>query len=101
ISQAHTSAVTSLAFASDDRLVSAGRDSRLVFWDVTKGQPPKIVGGYDRRGGEVAQLGVSPDGKQVLFDQGKELHVLSTEGGRLEGLLQNHGAAANFSTMAL
>jgi WD40 repeat protein len=101
VSAAHTAAVTSLQFASSDRLVSAGRDNRLLFWDVTPGQPPKMVGGYDRRGGEVGQLGVSPDGKQVLFDQGKELRVLSTEGGRIEGLLQNHGAAANFSTMAL
>jgi WD40 repeat protein len=101
VSAAHTAAVTSLQFASDDRLVSAGRDGRLIFWDVTPGQPPRVVGGYDRRGGEVAQLGVSPDGKQVLFDQGKELRVMSTEGGRIEGLLQNHGAAANFSTMAL
>jgi WD40 repeat protein len=101
VSAAHTAAVTSLQFASADRLVSAGRDGRLIFWDVTRGQPPKVFGGYDRRGGEVAQLGVSPDGKQVLFDQGKELRVQSTEGGRIEGLLQNHGAAANFSTMAL
>src|SRR5262249_60629968 len=92
---APSGAVTSLQFASGARLVSAGGDGRLIFWDVTRGQPPKVVGGYDRRGGEVGQLGVSPDGKQVLFDQGKELRVLSTEGGRIEGLLQNHGAAAN------
>src|SRR5262249_1137505 len=102
VSAAHTAAVTSLQFAPGNRLVSAaGRDGRLLFWDVTPGQPPKGVGGDDRRGGEVGQLGASPDGTQVLFDQGKELRVLSTEGGRIEGLLQNHGAAANFSTMAL
>jgi hypothetical protein len=98
---AHTAAVTSLQFAPGGRLVSAGRDYRLLFWDVKEDQPLKLAGGYDRRGGEVAQLGVSPDGAQVLFDQGKELRVLSTKGGRVEGLLQNHGAAANFSTMAL
>jgi WD40 repeat protein len=99
---AHTAAVTSLQFASNDKLVSAGRDGRLSFWAVSATTPPKPEGGFDRRGGEVAMLGVNPqNGTQVLFDQGKELRVLSMKDGQIMGVLQNYGAAANFTTMAL
>ena len=50
---------------------------------------------------DVGSLGVSPDGEHVLFDQGKELRVLSIATREIEGLLQNYGASANFTTMAL
>jgi len=49
----------------------------------------------------VDRLGVSPDGKQVLFDQGKILRVLSLPQGLHEGAVQNATGAANFSTLAL
>jgi WD40 repeat protein len=98
---AHKAPVTSLQFASNEQLVSAGGDYSLNIWSVKQGEPFDRIGEFDRRGGEVQQLGVSPDGKQVLFDQGKELRVLSIANRQIEGLLQNYGASANFTTMAL
>ncbi len=98
----HRNAITLIQFATDKRLVSAGRDNRLVVWDVEPGKPPvRIAPDFDGRGGEVAQIGVSPDGKTVLFDQGKELRLLSLADKSYEGTLQNPSAAMNFSTMAL
>jgi WD40 repeat protein len=101
ILNAHQAPVTSLQFASNEQLASAGRDNSLNVWSVKQGDFLKRLVSFDRRGGEVQQLGVSPDGKQVLFDQGKELRVLSIANRQLEGLLQNYGASANFTTMAL
>ena len=53
------------------------------------------------RSGDVARLGVSADGQDLLFDHGNELRVLSLEGKQIEGVIQDPAAAANFTTMAL
>ncbi|MHB1423681.1 MAG: HlyD family efflux transporter periplasmic adaptor subunit [Gemmataceae bacterium] len=99
---AHYGAVTSVQFASAKRLVSAGKDNRLAVWDVEEGRPPHLIGPrFEGRGGEVLTLGVSPDGKTVLFDQGKELSLLTLEVKQLVGSLQKSSAPMNFSTMAL
>ena len=98
----HSGPVTSVQFASAKRLVSAGKDNRLIVWDVEAGKPPRAIGPrFDGRGGEVLTLGVSPDGKKVLFDQGKELRLLTLEDQQIVGTLQNPSDAQNFSTMAL
>jgi WD40 repeat protein len=98
----HRNAVTSVQFASATRLVSAGRDNRLVVWDVEPGKyPKKLSPEFEGRGGEVTQVGVSPDGQFVLFDQGKELRLLSLDKKQIEGTVQNPSDAMNFSTMAL
>src|SRR5262249_16206413 len=98
----HRGPVTSVQFASATRLVSAGRDNRLAVWDVEEGKPPRrLRPNFDGRGGDVAQIGVSPDGKTVLFDQGQQLRILSLDDGQLEGTLQNPSEVMNFSTMAL
>src|SRR5207244_5763726 len=53
------------------------------------------------RTGQVTALGASPDGKVVLFDQGKQLHLLSLQDGRPEGSVQNSvSGAPDFTTMA-
>jgi WD40 repeat protein len=97
----HRAAVTSVQFASANRLVSAGRDNHLIVWDVEPGKPPvRIPPSFDGHG-EVAQLGVSPDGRVVLLDQGKELRLLTLADKQLEGTLQNPSDSMNFSTMAL
>ena len=102
IRSAHRAAVTSLQFTPQDLLVSAGRDGDMNFWSVKPDEPPhKAFEGFDRRGGEVLQLGVSPDGKEVLYDQGKELLVLSLAKRKPEGVLQNYGVSGNFTHMAL
>lgn len=98
----HSGPVTSVQFASAKRLVSAGKDFRLVVWDVETGKPPRPLGTrFEGRSGEVLTLGVSPDGKTVLFDQGKQLRLLTLEGKELSGSLHNSSEAWNFSTMAL
>jgi WD40 repeat protein len=101
ITGAHKAAVTSVQFTPDGRrLVTAGRDKRLVVWALD-GDKATLVDQFDRRSGEVAQLGVSPDGEQVLFDEGRELRILSLKNGGIEGTLKNAANAVNFSTMAL
>jgi len=102
IRAAHRAAVTSLQFTPSNQLVSAGRDNDLNVWNVeADGRTTKAGDSFDRRGGEVLQLGVSPDGKQVLFDQGKELLVLSLARRKAEGVLQNYGVSGSFTHMAL
>ncbi len=104
--QVHAAPVTSVQFAlAKDkplRLVSAGKDGRLIVWDVEDihrlhAISPRI----DGRTGGVATLGVSPDGKTVLFDQGKELRILTLDNKVMVGALQDFSAPMDFSTMAL
>jgi WD40 repeat protein len=103
---AHRGAVTSLQFASADRLVSAGRDKRLVVWTINKdGEEGKkdleLADEFDRRSDDVPRLGVSPDGKFVLFDEGRELRVLSLADRKIVYTLSNPAGTVNFATMAL
>jgi WD40 repeat protein len=101
---AHRAAVTSLQFAAGDRLVSAGRDKRLVVWTVKDGEEGKeleLVDEFDRRSGDVPQLGVSPDGKYALFDEGRELRVLSLAERKIVSTLSNPAGTVNFATFAL
>ncbi len=98
----HSSAVTSVQFASPKRLVSAGKDKRLIVWDVEDLRRPHEAGPrFEGRSGDVLTLGVSPDGKTVLFDQGKEIRLLTMEDKQMVGSLRNLSEAAPFSTMAL
>jgi WD40 repeat protein len=97
----HRAPVTSLQFTPLKQLVSAGHDKQLVVWSVEPGKPPVHVTTFDHRSGDVTRLGVSPDGKQVLFDQGKEIRLLSIDSHQPEGILRNASGAANFSTIAL
>src|SRR6185312_2939487 len=90
LTQAHRGPVTSVQFISAKRLLSAGRDNRLAVWDVEAGTPPHRIGpNFEGRGGEVAQISASPDGRVVLFDQGKELRLLSLTDKQIEGTLVN------------
>lgn len=97
---AHNSTITSLAFTPTGRLVSAGRDKRLAVWKVNESSLDEIdeVTG---RSGEVATLGLDPKGEQILFDEGRELRILSLNTRRIEGSLMNPGATGAFSTLAL
>lgn len=98
----HAGAVTSVQFASAKRLVSAGKDKRLIVWDIEDMKRPHVIGPqFPGRGGEVLTLGVSPDGKTVLFDQRKELRLLTLEDKQMAGTLQNPSEPLNFSTMAV
>lgn len=94
----HRGAITSLQFTPQGQLVSAGRDNTLRFW-VLESDGARLEKTIDRRSGEVTQLGVSPDGKRVLFDPGKVLRILSLPRGLPEAELQN--ASGNFTNFAL
>jgi len=97
--QAHRGAITSVQFTPLDQLVSAGRDNTLRVWALhDKGA--KEVNSFDRRSGDVTDLGASPNGRRVLFDQGRLLRVMSLPEGQTEGVLVNPSGASNFTTFA-
>jgi WD40 repeat protein len=105
VAGAHRLGVTSLMFTAKDQVISAGRDKRLIVWDMVEGGE----GGrtlthhevFDRRSGDVAQLGVDPTGEHVLFDDGRELRAMSLVNRKNEGTLMTASPTATFSTMAL
>jgi WD40 repeat protein len=94
----HGGKITSVQFISESQLLSAGADRTLILWDLNDGKPLRKL---DERGGEVSVLGVHPSGKQVLFDKGKELSILSLPDKQYIGSLQNASGAMTFTTMAL
>jgi WD40 repeat protein len=111
VKNAHGGQVTSVTFLESGpedggrlMVVSAGRDDVLNIWSV------KGDGALERRlrlpgrGGEVLTLGVNSKAKQVLFDQGRELRVLSWDKdagyAALVGSLSATGGA-NFSRLAV
>jgi WD40 repeat protein len=99
--QGHRAPVTSVQFTPLKQLVSAGRDNQIVVWSVGEsGKPGVIVTQFERRGGDVAKPGVSPDGKEILFDQGKEIRLLSIDTHQPQGVLRNPIDSAVFTTMA-
>jgi WD40 repeat protein len=71
--------VTWVQFTPDGYLVSAGRDNALNLWRLDAGGA-KWVATQPGRAGEVATLGVSADGRRVLFDRGEELRILDRDG---------------------
>ena len=96
----HLAAVTSLQFTSLQRLVSAGRDNTLRVWRLEE-HAHSLENCMDHRSGDVTTLGVSPDGRRVLFDQGKGLQLLSLPGGLVQGMLQGTAGATDFTTFGL
>ena len=96
----HRAAVTAVQFTPLAQLVSTGRDNTLRIWQLGE-NGAHLEATLDRRSGEVSQLGVSPDGRTALFDQGRSLRLLSLPGGTTEGVLFNPTPTANFSTFAL
>jgi WD40 repeat protein len=101
ITGAHKGGITSLQFTPRCQLVSAGRDTSLQVWTLGDQAARREKTNFNQRSGDVAQLGLSPDGQRVLFDQGKTLKVLTLPGGVNEGFLQNSPGAPNFSSFAL
>lgn len=103
VQPSHSGPVTSVQFAWATRLVTAGRDGRLVVWDLEDVKRAHPVGSpFTGRTSEVHTLGISPDGKTVLFDQGKELRLQTLEDKQMVGFLQRSASEPmNFSTIAL
>ncbi len=102
---AHRLGVTSLVFTAKDQLVSAGRDKRLVVWNLSEagegGKSLEHADSFDRRSGDVAQLGVDPAGEHALFDDGRTLQALSLTTRKYEGSMQTASPTSTFATMAL
>jgi WD40 repeat protein/multidrug efflux pump subunit AcrA (membrane-fusion protein) len=93
LATAHQGAVTAVHFTPDGALVTAGRDNVLKVWRLGAGAA-RFAAQYPGRTGDVTQLGVSPDGRRLLFDHGEELRLLDrTDGtclGALRGRKQGH-----------
>src|SRR5207244_3212143 len=69
-------------------------------WNLSAGPPAKT---FPKRSGDVSVLGVSPDGKRVLYDpsQSKALRVLSLPDGLHEGIIRNPSGTGGFKALAL
>jgi WD40 repeat protein len=102
----HKGGVTSVQFLSGPQdgklyLISAGRgDQTLLAWPLAANGAPETARSFGRRSGHVNVLGVNAAGRQVLFDQERELRVISLPDMTLSGTLSS-GGATNFNTMAL
>lgn len=97
----HGGAITSVQFTAGGHIVSAARDNTVRVWSLGSDDNYQNVLTLPKRSGDVPTLGVSPDGKHVLFDQGKELRVLTLPEGRYYGSLANPTSTSPFTTMAL
>ena len=89
-----------LHFTPQSQLVSAGRDNAVRVWTLGT-QGGRLESTLDRRSGDVAWPGVSPDGRHLLLDQGKALRLLTLKDRRTECVLENAAEASQFSTFAL
>jgi WD40 repeat protein len=77
--QGHDDAVTALHFTPQCRLVSASKDKSLRVWQIKENGAALDRKPLLNRKGDVPQLGVSADGKWMLFDEGRTLKLISVE----------------------
>ncbi|MSR30931.1 MAG: HlyD family efflux transporter periplasmic adaptor subunit [Gemmataceae bacterium] len=98
---AHKAAITSICFSSPGHVVTAGKDNSIHWWAFENGKIGKLLSSIDKRSGDIARPGVSPNGKYVLVDQGKEIRFLSLEGRHIEGMIQDLTGSSSFSTFAV
>jgi WD40 repeat protein len=107
---AQRGAVTSVAFTPDNRLVSAGRDRSLIVWELGAEGRLNQVKEIPGLGGQVDTLGIfhkpgrgqGPTAETLaLFDQGRQLRVLSLDDKSTRGVITSSTASVNFSTFAL
>jgi WD40 repeat protein len=97
----HKAPITSIQFTPQSRLVSEARDRSLCVWKLgQQGAAPETM--IENRSGDVAVLGVSPDGQRVLFDQERRLLVLNLNANnqRNEGNLPSPSEASQFTSFA-
>jgi WD40 repeat protein len=97
----HQGAVTSLHFTPQGKLVSASRDNTLRVWTLYKDGVKPHGDPIANRSGTVQSLGVSKDGRWMLFDQGKTLQMLAVSDGQTVNTLQNPGTGFPFETVAV
>jgi hypothetical protein len=99
--QAHQDTVTAVQFAGPGRVVTAGRDHTLARWDI--GNVIRLVAPVrvEGRAGSLTFPGVSRDGKRVLFEQGRDVLVLSLDHREVQGRLADPAGAADFTGLAV
>jgi WD40 repeat protein len=96
----HRNVVTAIHFTPDAHLVSVSRDNTVRIWKLgTAGAEAERT--IRRRSSDVGQLGISPDGKRILDEQGREMRVVSLPGEVTENILQNPPQSNAFQTLAL
>jgi WD40 repeat protein len=96
----HRNFVTAIHFTPQSQLVSASRDNTVRVWRLGEGGAEPVGALLKRKAHEVDQLGVSPDGKLVLDEQGREMRLLSLPGLVSEGILENTSQTSLFRTFA-
>jgi len=99
---AHRSGITSVGFAGQSKITTAGKDNSIRVWAFDSGKiEPNYLLSFDKRSGDVAHLAASPDGKTILFDQGKEIRVLSLSDKHIEGVIHSNSGSSSFTNFAV
>jgi WD40 repeat protein len=99
--ESHQGTVTSLHFTPQCKLVSAARDNTLRLWTLYQKGAAADGEPLAHRGGNVGQLGVSADGRFLLFDQGKTLQLINSSSRATVCSLDNLAGSNPFDTLAL
>lgn len=95
----HRTIVTALQFTPLSELVSASRDYSIRLWKLGA-EGAELKHNIRRASVDVAQVGVSPDGKAFLGEQGREMRIMSFPAGSTELILRNSSQASVFRTLA-
>jgi WD40 repeat protein len=101
VADPHRHEVTAVQFAGPAKLVTAGLNGTMSVWDITDARRLTEKFPIDGRSSDVTYPGVSPDGKRVLYNQGREMRLVSLENNQIEGQLTNPSDAQIFSDFAL
>jgi WD40 repeat protein len=101
VGQRHEDAITALHFTPQAKLVSASRDKTLRVWLLKEKGAVADRKAIRDRVGNVPQLGVSQDGRYMLFDQGKSLKLFSVESRTFTQTLNAPVNSTPFDTLAI
>lgn len=99
VTEPHQGTITALHFTPQSRLVSASRDGTLRVWELHV-QGAHLLQNIAGRSSTVADLGVSQDGRWMLFDKGSVLQLLSIPDGKMVANLSNLTTSTAFDTLA-
>ncbi|MBY0525226.1 MAG: HlyD family efflux transporter periplasmic adaptor subunit [Gemmataceae bacterium] len=95
------SAVTSLQFRNGTQIVVAtSQTSTVQLWTLADTGATRDAS-FSGRSGAVPHLGISADGRHVLYDQGSTLQLLGLPEGCTEGTVQNTPRGNSFGHFAL
>lgn len=101
VKQSHDDAVTSLHFTPQGKLISASRDKTIRSWILKEKGAVADRKPVRDRVGNVPNLGVSEDGKWMLFDQGRTMKLYSVETQTLKHTFSVPANSTPFDTLAV